>query len=61
MGIGEENSKALESSLLQKENPLDAVQGVAGSARKEEKDDLHVNVGDSTSHVIGDPVPKLMS
>jgi hypothetical protein len=60
-GTGEENSKALESSLLRKENPADAVQGVDGSAIKVEKDDLHVNVGDSVSHVIGDPAPKLMS
>lgn len=60
-GTGEENSSTLESPLLQKENPPAAGQGVDGSARKEEKDDLHVNVGDSASHAIGDPVPKLTS
>lgn len=60
-GMGEENSKALESPMLQKENPPDAVRGVDGSAMKVEKDDLHVNVGDSTSHVTGVPAPKLMS
>ena len=60
-GMGEENSKSLESPMLRKENPPDAVRGVDGSAMKVEKDDLHVNVGDSTSHVTGDPAPKLIS
>lgn len=60
-GTGEENSKPLESPLPQNENPLDAMHGVNGSAMKEEKDDLQVNAGDWASHILGDPVPKLMS
>lgn len=59
-GTGEENSKALES-LLRKEKPPDAKQDGDGSTRKEEKDDLHVNVGDGGSQAIGDPDPKLAS
>ena len=51
----------IESPLLRNENPPDAKQGVDGSARKEEKDDLHVNAGDCVSQVTGDPLPKLMS
>lgn len=60
-GTSEENSKPLESPLLQNENPLDAMHGGNGSAMKEEKDDLQVNAGGWASHILGDPVPKLMS
>lgn len=42
-GTGDENSKVLGSSVLPKENPPDAKQGVDGSNPKEVKDDLHVN------------------
>lgn len=58
---GEVNSKQLETPLLPNDNPLDAKQGVDGSTRKGENDDLQVNVGDWVSHILGDPVPKLMS
>ena len=58
---GEENSRQLETPLLRNDSPPDAKQGVDGSTRKGEKDDLHVNVGDWTSHILGDAVPKLMS
>lgn len=51
----------IESPLLRKENPPDAKQGVDGSARKEEKDDLQVNEDDGVWQAIGDPWPKLMS
>lgn len=60
-GTGDENSKPLESSFPGNENPLEAKQGVNGSAMREEKDDLQVNAGDSASHKLGDPAPKLMS
>lgn len=45
-GIGDENSRAPELPQLRKENPPEAGHGVDGSGKKEEKDDLHVNVGD---------------
>lgn len=62
-GTGEEVSAPMPIELpqLRNENPPDAKQGVNGSARKEEKDDLHVNAGDRASQVIGDSWPKLMS
>lgn len=63
-GIGEQISVPIpmESPLPRNENPSDAKQGVDGSTRKEEKDDLHVNAGDCvSSEVIGDPLPTLMS
>lgn len=63
-GTGEENSVPIpiESPLLRNENPPDAKQGVDGSTRNEEKDDLHVTAGDWASlEAIGDPLPKLMS
>ena len=62
-GTGEEVSAPMPMELpqLRNENPPDAKQGVDGSARKEEKDDLHVNAGDRASHVIGDSWPKLIS
>lgn len=61
-GRGEKTFKPLESPLQRNENPQDAKHGVVGSARKEEKDDLHVKAGDDgVSQVIGDSAPKLMS
>ena len=58
---GEENSRQLETPLLLNDNRPDAKQGVDGSARKGDKEDLHVNVGDWASHILRDGVPKLMS
>lgn len=61
-GTGEQNSKLLELPQLRKENPPKEVgQGVDGSTRKEENDDLHDNTGDCASHIMLDPVPKLIS
>lgn len=59
--IGVANSRVFDPSLPRKENTPDAKQGVDGSTRKEENEDLQVNTGDWPSSIIGDPVPKLMS
>lgn len=59
--IGVENSRVFDPSLLWKENPPDAKQGVDGSARKEENEDLQVKAGAWVSFIMGDPAPKLMS
>lgn len=56
-----ENSRVFDPSLLWKENPPDAKQGVDGSARKEENEDLQVNAGAWVSFIMGDAAPKLMS
>lgn len=45
-GTGEQNSKSGESPALLNENPPETRHGVTGSTKKEENDDLHVNVGD---------------
>lgn len=55
------NSSVFDPPLLRKENTPDPKQGVDGSTRKEENEDLHVNTGDWASSTIGDPAPKLMS
>lgn len=55
------NSSVFDPLLLWKENTPDAKQGVDGSKRKEENEDLQVNTGDWASSTIGDPAPKLMS
>lgn len=61
-GTGEQNSKLLELPQLRKENPpKEPGQGVDGSTRKEENDDLHDNAGDWASQIMLDPVPKLIS
>lgn len=59
--IGVANSSVFDPPLLRKENTPDPKQGVDGSTRKEENEDLHVNTGDWASSTIGDPAPKLMS
>ena len=59
--IGVEKSTVSDPQLLWKENPPDAKQGVDGSMRYEENDDLQVTTGDWVSQIIGDPVLKLMS